>query len=76
MEKLAILKKSYLKYTERQKSCTTKNILSYVNWNYAYIKFRFQARKQETQQSVKRAKRKGEHGVKTESTNAFTRKYL
>ena len=32
--------------------------------------------KRETQQSVKRDKRKGEHGVKTESANAFSRKHL
>ena len=38
------------------------------------ISFRFQARKQETKQSVKRDKKKVEHGVKIESENAFTRK--
>ena len=40
------------------------------------MSFRFQARKHETKQSVKRDKRNGEHGVKTESANAFTRKNL
>ena len=49
---------------------------SYVKWNYAYISFHFQARKEETKQSLKRDKGKCEHGVKTESANAFTRKIL
>ena len=42
-------------------------------WN---IGFRFQARKQEIKQSVKRDQNKGEYGVKTESANVFTRKNL
>ena len=49
---------------------------SYVKYNYVYISFRFQARKQETKQSVQRGKRKREHVVKTESANAFARKTL
>ena len=48
----------------------------YVNWNFASISFQFHARKEETKQWVKRDKRKGEHGVKTESANAFTRTIL
>ena len=68
-------------YTKRQKPCTTKEILIFRIWKYVNslqvmwnISFRFQASKQETMQSVKRDKRKGEHGVKTKSANAFTGK--
>ena len=50
--------------------------LRYVKWNYASMSFHFHARKEETKQSVKRDKRKGDNGVKTESANAFTRKIL
>ena len=48
----------------------------YVKWNYASISFHFHARKEETKQSVNRNMRKGEHGVKTENANTFTRKIL
>ena len=48
----------------------------YVRWNYASMSFHFHARKEEAKQSVKRDKRKGDNGVKTESANAFTRKIL
>ena len=44
--------------------------------NNVYINFRFQERKQETNQLVKGDKRKGGHGVKTESAIAVTRKIL
>ena len=48
----------------------------YVKWNYASISFHFHVGKEETKQLLKRDMRKGEHGVKTESANAFTRKIL
>ena len=44
--------------------------------NYDSISFHFHARKEVTKQPVKRDKRQGEHGVKTESANVFTRKIL
>ena len=47
---------------------------SHVECNYACISLRFQARKQDTKQSVKRDERKGEEGVKIENAIAFTRK--
>ena len=49
---------------------------SYVKWNYAYISLRFQARKQETKRTVKRDKRKEEHGVKTNKKKIFKQETL
>ena len=46
---------------------------SLVKCNYAYISFRFQAKKLETKQSVKLDKRKWEDGVKTESPGKISK---
>ena len=44
--------------------------------NYAYISFRFEAKMQETKQSVKRDKTKVEVLVRTESAIAFIKKRI
>ena len=48
----------------------------YVKCNYAFIGFRFQARQQETKQSVKRDEKRGKMELKPKAQIALSRKNL